>query len=184
MGRLYWQDNTRTLYNASCTDMRELANESIQAVITSPPFWGLRKYAGEQSLIWGGDPNCGHTKTEPSPLPSVPKAGNKQRDYIEDGRYIGKHRWQHGKSSLKKSNQGVGSNYIKLTDKKDKLNKQTDIDPGSAFCLNCGAWKGSLGLEPEPDCGRPYLKLKDNLTDKQREYVMSELERLGLSNER
>ena len=150
MGRLYWQDNTRTLYNASCTDMRELANESIQAVITSPPFWGLRKYAGEQSLIWGGDKDC-------------------------------EHRW---------GNEMLGRRKRTENDIKDLMSKEATKD-ASAFnstggntCSLCGAWKGSLGLEPEPDCGRPYLKLKDNLTDKQREYVMSELERLGLSNER
>src|SRR3990167_8554086 len=91
----YWQDNTRTLYNSDCRDMGELADNSIQCIVTSPPYWGLRKYSGNQGLIWGGDPNCRHTETEPSPLPSVPKAGNKQRDYIEDGQYTCRHRWQH-----------------------------------------------------------------------------------------
>ena len=31
-----------------------LADESVQCIVTSPPYWGLRKYAGEQELIWGG----------------------------------------------------------------------------------------------------------------------------------
>lgn len=56
----YYQDNHRTLYNKSCTDMSELEDESIQCVVTSPPYWELRKYSGEQDLIWGGDPNCMH----------------------------------------------------------------------------------------------------------------------------
>jgi len=34
----YWKDNHVTLYNKSCTDMSELPDESIQAVITSPPY--------------------------------------------------------------------------------------------------------------------------------------------------
>ena len=29
-----------------------LADESVQCVVTSPPYWGLRKYAGEQELMW------------------------------------------------------------------------------------------------------------------------------------
>lgn len=29
-------------------------------VTTSPPYWGLRKYPGEQERIWGGDPHCKH----------------------------------------------------------------------------------------------------------------------------
>jgi len=37
-----------------------LADESVQCVVTSPPYWGLRKYAGEQNLIWGGAVNCEH----------------------------------------------------------------------------------------------------------------------------
>jgi DNA modification methylase len=30
-----------------------LADNSVQCVVTSPPYWGLRKYAGEQELDWG-----------------------------------------------------------------------------------------------------------------------------------
>lgn len=54
----YYQDNHNTIY---CLDFRknELLDESVQCVITSPPYWGLRKYAGEQELIWG-DNNCDH----------------------------------------------------------------------------------------------------------------------------
>lgn len=37
-----------------------LADESVQCIVTSPPYWGLRAYAGKQDLIWGGDPLCVH----------------------------------------------------------------------------------------------------------------------------
>jgi DNA modification methylase len=37
-----------------------LADESVQCIVTSPPYWGLRKYAGEQETVWDGDPNCEH----------------------------------------------------------------------------------------------------------------------------
>lgn len=40
--------------------MSELQDNSIQCVVTSPPYWGLRKYDGNQDLIWGGDKNCEH----------------------------------------------------------------------------------------------------------------------------
>jgi DNA modification methylase len=50
----YWQDNHRTLYNHDCRLMPELPDESVQMVVTSPPYWGLRKYAGEQTIDdWG-----------------------------------------------------------------------------------------------------------------------------------
>jgi hypothetical protein len=52
------------------------------------------------------------------------------------------------------------------------------------FC-ECGAWLGSLGLEPTPDCGRAASKstemeLRHDLTPEQRAYVFSELARLGV----
>jgi len=38
MGRLFYQDNRCSLYNADCRNMSELKDESVQAVITSPPY--------------------------------------------------------------------------------------------------------------------------------------------------
>jgi tRNA G10 N-methylase Trm11 len=29
-----------------------LPDESVQCIVTSPPYWGLRKYAGEQESVW------------------------------------------------------------------------------------------------------------------------------------
>ena len=37
-----------------------LADEIVQCVITSPPYWGLRTYAGEQRMVWGGKPDHAH----------------------------------------------------------------------------------------------------------------------------
>jgi len=37
-----------------------LRDESVQTVVTSPPYWGLRQYAGEQSLAWGVDQGHAH----------------------------------------------------------------------------------------------------------------------------
>lgn len=33
---------------------------SVDCVITSPPYWGLRSYAGGQMRVWDGDPECAH----------------------------------------------------------------------------------------------------------------------------
>ena len=38
--------------------LREMPNESVQCVVTSPPYWGLRDYG---TGTWeGGEPECGH----------------------------------------------------------------------------------------------------------------------------
>jgi len=57
--KLYYQDNLIQIYNKDCRSMDELPDESVQCVITSPPYWGLRKYSGVQDLVWG-DNSCEH----------------------------------------------------------------------------------------------------------------------------
>jgi len=56
----YYQDKLTKLYNSDCRSMSELPDETVQCVVTSPPYWGLRKYEGDQELIWGGDASCEH----------------------------------------------------------------------------------------------------------------------------
>ena len=58
-----------------------LGDESVQCVVTSPPYWGLRKYAGEQELVWGGREDCEHNWEQ-------------KTDNAEG--YTGRKRWQHG----------------------------------------------------------------------------------------
>ncbi len=41
------------------TMLRTLPAESVQCVVTSPPYWGLRSY-GSAAQIWGGDPGHRH----------------------------------------------------------------------------------------------------------------------------
>lgn len=57
---LYFQDNLERLYHGDCRNMSELPDESVQMCVTSPPYWGLRKYAGVPDLIWGGENHHEH----------------------------------------------------------------------------------------------------------------------------
>ena len=58
---LYYDDTWASLYRG---DMREVLaqfpEESVHCVITSPPYWGLRKYAGVPDMAWGGKQGCEH----------------------------------------------------------------------------------------------------------------------------
>lgn len=58
--------NNLTLYNSSCFKMAELADNSVQCVVTSPPYWGLRKYKAPD-MVFGGDKNCQHNWFETAP---------------------------------------------------------------------------------------------------------------------
>jgi len=40
--------------------LKKLPNNSIDFVMTSPPYWGLRSYPEDTVKIWDGDPNCEH----------------------------------------------------------------------------------------------------------------------------
>lgn len=53
----------------NCLDLlKEMPSESIDVVVTSPPYWALRDY-GSEPVTWGGDPGCNHSwedHTEPA----------------------------------------------------------------------------------------------------------------------
>jgi len=40
--------------------MRSFPAESIDLVVTSPPYYGLRTYGSEAVAVWGGKPDCEH----------------------------------------------------------------------------------------------------------------------------
>ena len=40
--------------------LRKLPSDSVDCVITSPPYWKKREYKEEANKIWGGDPSCDH----------------------------------------------------------------------------------------------------------------------------
>ena len=99
-----------------------LADKSVHCVVTSPPYWGLRKYAGDQGRIWSGDPECEHEWGA-----EIPLKGQSNWDKFDDYNTDGKPRVGKGK-------QHAG---------KDGTHGQ--------WCHLCGAWYGSLGLEPIPE---------------------------------
>ena len=39
--------------------LKTLPNESVNCIVTSPPYWGLRDY-GIEPIIWDGDKDCKH----------------------------------------------------------------------------------------------------------------------------
>ena len=42
------------------TELKKIPKESIDCIITSPPYFGLRDYGKETRIIWDGDENCVH----------------------------------------------------------------------------------------------------------------------------
>jgi DNA modification methylase len=100
-----------------------LADDSVQCVVTSPPYWGLRKYAGDQELVWDASDNCSHEWGE-----SIS---------VNRTNHTGTARWNHTRN---------GRDEVQPPEKRVAW-LRTQIVQGS-FCQLCGAWRGAYGLEP------------------------------------
>jgi DNA modification methylase len=98
-----------------------LADGSVQCIVTSPPYWGLRKYAGNQELIWE---------------PPVVALGDTllcaaeghlwiTEENVGGGKVNGKERWNH-------TGHGEHGHATSTTN----------------TCARCGCWKGAYVLEP------------------------------------
>jgi len=58
--RNYSQYINQILCGHALEVLRLLPSNIAQCCITSPPYWGLRCYSGEQERIWGGKEDCQH----------------------------------------------------------------------------------------------------------------------------
>jgi DNA modification methylase len=96
-----------------------LADGVVQCVVTSPPYWGLRKYAGAQDLIW--------------------QNGTHSQGIVCCNR--GDHSWVAG--TIRKSSADTASG-IQGTPREGCEYEASTGDT----CELCGAWRGGFGLEP------------------------------------
>ena len=50
----------KILNGDALTHLKELPSESIDCVVTSPPYWALRDYGEQVQVIWDGEKDCEH----------------------------------------------------------------------------------------------------------------------------
>lgn len=56
----YFDDGQFRLMQGDVRDcLRAMPDQSVQCVVTSPPYYGLRNY-GNAPQVWGGNPDCQH----------------------------------------------------------------------------------------------------------------------------
>ena len=107
--------------------LRREPSESVNCIVTSPPYWGLRDY-GNPPTVWGGDPSCEHRFESETTVRA------------ESSESV---RGQHAAG-------GGGQNrHAKTGVHPDAQRTYNDVSQG--FCSWCGAWRGCLGMEPTPD---------------------------------
>ena len=113
---------TVTIHVGDCREvLKTLPDESVQCVVTSPPYWGLRSY-GTAPQVWDGDADCCHVWGDE--LPQRRPSDNQ----------VPQTKWSDNPAASQGQNASSG-----------------------AFCQLCGAWRGSLGLEPDPELYTQHL---------------------------
>ncbi len=123
--------------------LKTFPDRCIDLVVTSPPYYGLRRYADLPEVIWGGNEGCEHQW-----LPAM------DGGLLRDNRNF----LRGSQSSLVGAK---GTTFIKSIEGKGL---------SGAFCATCGAWRGHYGLEPSVDmyiahtllwCAEVHRVLKD-----------------------
>jgi len=137
----YYQDEWATLYNSHVLDLLpELPDESVQCVVTSPPYWGLRDY-GIEPQVWDEGEAYMRDMHGDSTTRKIAKCEHKWGDELSAAKES--HANEEFAAYSKENYRGGGH----------KATEQAQNRPNNsgAFCLRCGAWRGSLGLEPTPE---------------------------------
>jgi len=117
----YFRTDNGVLYCGNAIEvLKTIDKNSIDAVITSPPYWAKRDYGEDAFAIYGGDPNCEHEWVEEK-IGLQHENGNNLKGKQDE--VVGKR----------------GTTWIW------KHNVKTAL-----ICKKCGAWYGQLGLEPTP----------------------------------
>jgi DNA modification methylase len=110
--------------------LRELPPASVHCVVTSPPYWALRDY-GSTPTVWGGDPTCEHDWADTSTI----RKGS-----------------THGREDLGSTLVSAGGPKTTAPGKSNDHGETKQYRRDEAHeCSRCGAWRGSLGLEPTPE---------------------------------
>ena len=122
--------------------LKKLPSESVSCCITSPPYWSLRDY-GIDPVIWDGDKNCKHKWIEGKTVGDIRFRG--EGSIVGNNRNLSIYPIKHRPGEINPGKEGWYKD-------KGGLSKEPSQ---SSFCSLCGAWKGSLGLEPTFDL---YIK--------------------------
>lgn len=135
-------------------ELRKMPDESVSCVVTSPPYWSLRKYDADDVTWPGNDPACEHT-LDAAPMQSEGYEGSRRWQHEDVSRQETPDAWV--KEPVRTYQQGQGQDARADTWETGGRPKagDTELSYGDkqfdATCSRCGAWRGQLGLEPTPE---------------------------------
>jgi DNA modification methylase len=120
-----------TLIHGSAHSLPEIADKSVHLICTSPPYYGLRSYSGDQAIDW--------PTVEYAPMAGLPPI---RVQGCEPGCT---HEWADGPRSTQRLRNGTESSNIGGGPRAGGVL----LNPTQgAYCIHCGGWRGGLGLEP------------------------------------
>ena len=111
--------------------LQDMPERSVHTCVTSPPYWGLRDY-GLEPVVWGQASKwlaeiCEHEWGEEIEVRREMTVESSTLGFPADG------------GQRRRSASGLEQDAAART-----------FQASSAFCRRCNAWRGSLGLEPDP----------------------------------
>lgn len=146
----YFETERGILYQGNALDiLKDMESESVDCIMCSPPYWSLRDY-GIEPVIWDEDGNCEHEWGISDNVIELERKKNygdwdrpSRKEYSKVGAKF--KCIVCGKEFKGKLNQKFCSTKCLNTLSNDE---RTNSISNHQYCLKCGAWKGSLGLEP------------------------------------
>jgi site-specific DNA-methyltransferase (cytosine-N4-specific) len=167
---------TIKIYNGDCRiHLKEIEESSIDLVVTSPPYWGLRDYGEETKAIWGGGVDCEHEwgseiiNRKYGNVGSCPNVGNQIKDTMNgtenQGSYCQTCGAWYGQLGLEPTWQEYIKHLVEISNLIKSVLKKSGsyyLNLGDTYCSSMSAGSGGLiGLRGEKD--RPselYMKQK------------------------
>lgn len=140
-------------YNLDCRDgFRFMIDQGLKVscIVTSPPYWAMRKYNIKETPIFDGDPNCEH-------IFHINKIKQCKNNKIYDEEWERPSRKAYNKIGnenkcpvCRKDFEGkIGQKFCSIKCLNTLSNEErTNTNQLTQICSKCGAWKGQLGLEP------------------------------------
>jgi DNA modification methylase len=137
--------------------LQEMPEESMDMVITSPPYYGLRDYGEENQSIWGGDEECNHSFCETdseysnggknSEKHQIKGSENFQNIEKKTQKYCSKCGAWIGQLGLEPSPQMFVQNITEICNEIYRV-----LKPSGSFYLNLGdTYAGGGGVSGKPD---------------------------------
>lgn len=158
----YHESRDVTLYHGDVRAvLAELPAHSVQAVVTSPPYYLMRSYRVTHPEVWGGRCPHPHEHAWGDEQPGDPRAGsgtqtNKNGRGEDYGRgaprgnfceHVCEHEWL-DTSRLLTDWEDTRTEGKQATNKGANQRHQRI---GGETCGKCHAWRGTLGSEPTPE---------------------------------